>query len=92
MKNSEWKGGESDTLLQPFKDQLALQSKYGYVTQQQADARLQYEQGRVKDLINTAPGPNGNNGYGYGSCHGGGWGGFGGMMGSFGGRGMMGWW
>lgn len=64
----------------------------GYVNQQQANARLQYEQGRAKDLINTAPGTNGNNGYGYGSCHGGGWGGFGGMMGSFGGRGMMGWW
>lgn len=44
------------------------------------------------EIAELAALPDGNNGYGYGSCHGGGWGGFGGMMGSFGGRGMMGWW
>jgi len=31
----------TDNILQPIKDQLALQVKYGYLTQEQADARLQ---------------------------------------------------
>ncbi len=84
----------TDTLLQPTRDQLSLQVKYGYLTQDQADARLQYEQRRINDLINVAPGSNGSNGYGpYGGMMGssggmmgsGGRGGFGGMMNGFGG-------
>lgn len=85
----------SDTILQPFKDRLALQVKYGYLTQEQADASLQSQQARVKELITTVPGS--STGTGYGSCHDGGFGGPVGMMGGggrtgFGGRGMMGWW
>lgn len=85
----------TDAILQPIKDRLALQVKYGYLTQGQADTRLQYEEVRVKELISTTPGSYGDNGYGYGGgCHGG-WGGFGSMMGSavgYGRWGMMGWW
>ena len=79
----------TDAILQPTRDRLALQVKYGYLTQAQADARLQYEEDRVKELISTTPGAYGENDYGYGwGCHGGGWGG---MMG-YGGWGTMGWW
>ncbi len=81
----------TDAILQPSKDRLDLQVKYGYLTQAQADARLQYEEARVKDLISTSPGPYGDYSYGSGwSCHGGG--GRGGTMGGFGGRGVTGWW
>jgi len=82
----------ADMILQPFKDRLALQVKYGYLTQEQADALLQAQQARVKDLITATPGTNAENGFG--GCHGSGWGGPGGMMGTgmtgFGGQGMMG--
>lgn len=80
-----------DTILQPFKDRLAIQVKYGYVTQAEADASLQAQQERVSQLIATVPGPDA--GTGYGLCHGGGSGGLGGMMGPggmFGTGGMMG--
>lgn len=82
----------TDTLIQPVKDQLDLQVKYGYMSQDQANAMLQVQQTRVNNLINTAIGPSGGNGYGYGPYGGGmmgsgGWGGFGGMMNGF--RGMM---
>lgn len=74
----------TDTLLQSTKDQLDLQVKYGYMSQDRANATLQNEQTRVNNLINTAIGPNGNNGnngYGYGPYGGGMMGGYGGMMG-----------
>lgn len=82
----------TDAILKPFKDRLALQVKYGYLTQEQADAWLQQQQTWIKEHISTAPGA----GNGWCPMLGGGWGGFGGMMGprgmmSFGGRGMMGW-
>ncbi len=81
----------TDAILQPTRDRLALQVKYGYLTQTQVDARLQYEEARVKELISTTPGAYGDYGDGSGwGCHGG-WGGLGGMMG-YGGYGMMGWW
>ena len=83
----------TDTILQPVKDQLALQVKYGYLTQEEADARLQYEQTRTRELINT--GFTSSPEDGYGPWQGRGFGGPGGMMGGFGGMmrglgGMMG--
>lgn len=81
-----------DTLLQPIKDQLALNVKYGYMTQELADTHLKNQQDRIKQLVETVPGANGDDGYG--SCHAamgsygaGMMGGAGGMMG---GSGMMG--
>ncbi len=92
------------TITQPMKDQLALQTKYGYLTQEQADARLLAHQDRVKAMVNATPGAQGTDGNGSGTCPGVGLGGPGGMMGSggmmgaggqggtgFAGRGMMGW-
>lgn len=87
----------TDTLLQPVRDQLDLQVKYGYLSQDDANARLEYEQTRVSNIISTPIGQNSNNAYGYGPNGGGmmggsggmmgsgGWGGFGGMMNGFGG-------
>lgn len=82
----------TDTILAPFKDWLTLQVKYGYLTQEQADARLRFQEARVKELISTTPGPFRGRGYGRGYGWGHGWGGFGGMMGGFGGWRMMGRW
>lgn len=79
----------TDTVLQPIKDQLDLQVKYGYLSQDQADNRLQYEQTRVGNIINTAIGSNADNSNGYGPNGGGMMGGFGGTMGS-GARGGLG--
>ncbi len=80
----------TDTLLQPTKDQLDLQVKYGYLTQDQANTTLQNQQTRVNNLINTAVGQYGNNGdNGYGPYGGGMMGGSGGMMGPGGFGGMM---
>ncbi|MDO8688656.1 MAG: hypothetical protein Q7R39_01345 [Dehalococcoidia bacterium] len=94
----------ADTFVQPMKDELSLQTKYGYLTQEQAGARLQAQQDRVKDMVNATPGAQGTDGYGSGACPGVGLGGPGGMMGAggmmgfggqggpgFGGRSMMGW-
>ncbi len=79
----------TDLILQPFKDRLTIEVKYGYLTQQQADATLQARRSRTKDLINATPGANGNSN-GDGGCHGSDSGGAGGMMGSEGTGGMMG--
>ncbi|MDP2661505.1 MAG: hypothetical protein Q8R28_12330 [Dehalococcoidia bacterium] len=80
----------TDTLLQPVKDQLDLQVKYGYLNQDDANTRLEEEQNRVSTIVNTAIGQNGNNGYGYGQYGGGMMGGFGGTMGSSGWGGLGG--
>lgn len=76
-----------DTLIAPYRDQVQLRVKYGYLTQEQADTMLQWMTERVKAAINTPW----NGGYGWGGWHCGGFGmmgGFGGMMGGYGG--MMG--
>ncbi|MCL5263878.1 MAG: hypothetical protein M1343_01565 [Chloroflexi bacterium] len=71
-----------DTLLAPEKDMIQLRVKYGYITQDEADAWLQQAADRIKTAINATGTGQGFGGYGYG-C-----GGFGGMMGGYGG--MMG--
>ncbi len=76
-----------DTLTGPYKDELALRVKYGYLTQDQADGLVQQMTDRVKTAINTAGNANGTNGGNgsYWGCPGfGGLGGFGGMMSGFG--------
>lgn len=80
----------TDTLLQPVKDQLDLQVKYGYLSQDQANTRLQYEQTRVGNMINTSVGPNTDNANSYGPNGGGMMGGFGDTMGSGGWGGLSG--
>ncbi|OGO39982.1 MAG: hypothetical protein A2147_06905 [Chloroflexi bacterium RBG_16_57_8] len=78
-----------DAIIAPHADQITLRVKYGYLTQEQADAMLETMREQARLLLQqdlTAPTGYNSNGH----CGGYGTGGFGGMMGGVGGM-MRGW-